>query len=113
MRGHQIGHAVKSEIDMRHVAWIAGCTESLLVMPPIDPAIVQPVPIGRRMVMEHAFRRVQNIALRNIPGSKLFDHIFEIAIRRFVEAYILSRVNGIKRDPEPGVALRKAGPINI
>ena len=67
-------------------------------MPPVDPAILQTVPVGRGMVVEHALGGVQDIAAADPALSQLFQHIVEISGGGLVTADILGRVDTVKRD---------------
>ena len=98
---------------MRHVTGMHGGTEPFVVMPPVDPAILQTVPVGGCMIMEHAFGRVQDVAAADPARRELFQHIFEIGGGRLVAADILGRVDTIELDTKSGMTMRKAGVVDI
>ena len=93
---------------MRHVTGMHGGAKSLIGMPAVYPAIFQTVPVGRRMIVEHAFGRVQDVAAADTAGCQLFQHIFEIGGCRLVTADIFSGVDTVELDAKFGMAVRKA-----
>ena len=98
---------------MRHVTGMHGGAEPFIGMPPVDPAILQTVPVGRGMVVEHALGGVQDIAAADPARSQLFQHIFEIGGGGLVAADILGRVDTVKRDTKFGMAVGKAGIVDV
>ena len=55
-------YAREAEIIMRHVTGMHCGAKPFIGMPAVNPAIFQTVPVGRCMVMKHAFGGVQDIA---------------------------------------------------
>ena len=43
----------------------------------------------------------------------MFQHVFEVSIRRFVRSYVFSRVYGVKLDTETVVAVFEAVVIDV
>ena len=98
---------------MRHVTGMHGGTEPFIGMTPIDPAILQTMPVGRGMIMKHAFGSVQDIATADPARSQLFQHILEVGGGGLVTADILGRVDTVKRDRKFGMAVGKAGIVDV
>ena len=79
-----VKHTIEYEIVFRHFARIHRCAKALLVMTSVDPAVRKTMFICRCMVMEHAFRCMQNVFTLKSERCKSIQKIVEIAIGRFV-----------------------------
>ncbi len=65
------------------------------------------------MVVEHAFRRVQDLVLFDAAAREVRQHVFEVARRRLVGADVLGRVDRIERHPELLVAVGEALVVDV
>jgi len=63
VRLHEVGHAVEAEIHRRYVAGVHRGAEPLIRMPAIDPARYDTEAVGGSVIVEHAFRGVQDLSL--------------------------------------------------
>src|SRR5262249_24202792 len=79
MRLGEITHAVEGEGHTRHVARMHRGTEAFLRVAPVNPARCEPGLIGGLVIMKHAFRSVENLALADAKARKLLDHVVEVA----------------------------------
>ena len=76
---YEFEHTVEFEVDLRHLARIHGGTKTLLGVPPVDPAGLQPVIVCRLVVVEYALRRMQDLLFLHTDPFQLLDHVIEIA----------------------------------
>ena len=79
MSSNHIRHRVEREICRRHITRIHCGTEAFLVVAPIDPAVGKSELVCRRMIVEHAFSRMQDLVLLDAEPRKALDHVFEVA----------------------------------
>ena len=84
-----------------------------LVMTPVDPGRRNAHPVGRGMVVEQALRDMQQLALVDARRRCTVEQEFEIAKIGLVGTDFLRREDLIEFDPEPAVAAREAGAIDV
>src|SRR6266576_5991131 len=93
---YEFEHTVEFEVDLRHLARIHGGPKTLLGVPPVDPAGLQPVIVCRLVVVEHALRRMQDLLFLHTDPFQLLDHVIEIAGRRLVRPDVFRGVDRIE-----------------
>ena len=93
---HKIGHAVEDTVIARHVAGVHRGSETLFVMSAIYPAIGKLESIRGAVIVEHALRRMQDIAFRDSHAAEIFEHVFEAARRWFIGADIFRCVDSVE-----------------
>ena len=67
---YEFEHTVEFEVGVRHLARVHGRAETLLGVPPVDPAGLQPVIVCRFVIVEHALGGAQGV-YENLLGVVL------------------------------------------
>ena len=89
-------HAVVGKVDRRHLARIHSGAEAFLVVPAVNPAIRNAMPVRRLMVMKHALCNVQDFILGNSAMRQCFKHVLKVAVIGFITANILGSYYRVK-----------------
>lgn len=73
----QCHHSLETEIELGQGPWGAGGAEAFAAMAAMDPAGREAEAVGRNMVVEQAFRDVENVAARDALLSKVGEHVLD------------------------------------
>jgi hypothetical protein len=99
----KICHAIEAKVDRRHLARVYGGAKALLVVPTVNPAVRQTMPVRRLMVVKHAFRHMQDFILGDCVMGQRFEHVFKIAVVGLITANILGSHYRVEGNAKAGV----------
>ena len=100
MRRGKIGHAIEGEVDRRHVAGVHRSTKAFLAVPAVNPAVCKTILVRGLMIMEHAFRHMQDFFPEYSLVRERFQHVVKVAVIGFIAANILCGHDRIKSYPK-------------